>query len=97
MLITAAQFKLARARKSLEKAHTDKDWSELRRCDDELAKCLNDAFDDKARDAKSLINELEYILSTYAKIIAELPADAVQHAQSPDHIKSMTSDSKPLK
>lgn len=97
MLVTAAQFKLARARRSLEKAHSERDWSELRRCDNELADCLNDAFDDKSRDAKSLINELEYILSTYAKIITELPDEAIQQSFKSGVIPKVNPSSTPGK
>ncbi len=74
-LVSAMHFKLMRARKSLEKAHLNRDWRAVRHWDSELADCLNAVFSDRERDAKSLITELERLLATYANIIAELPED----------------------
>ncbi len=72
-LITASQFALVRARKSLEKAHLDGDWDAVRHWDTELAKMLDDAFNDELRDTKALIRELENILRSYSKVVSSLP------------------------
>ncbi|WP_086932506.1 hypothetical protein [Agarilytica rhodophyticola] len=75
-IISATQFKLTRARRSLERAYHNKDWNELRQWDTKLAECLNLVFEDPGRDTKSLLNELEYILKMYSRILAELPEDS---------------------
>lgn len=81
-VVSAAQFKLMRARKRMENAHRLNNWADIRSWDSELAKSLNEAFDDESRDVKSLISELENVLHLYAGIIADLPTDAVALARA---------------
>lgn len=74
-VISATQFKLAQARRALERTYLNRDWNELRQWDIKLAECLNLVFEDEDRDTKSLLNELEYILKMYSRILIELPED----------------------
>ncbi len=78
-VVAASQFKLARARKSLENAYKDGDWDEIKRWDTELANCLNVLFEENDRDVHTLINQLEGVLTTYSKIVTELPEETVRH------------------
>lgn len=83
-VVSAAQFKLVRARKQMEKAHRHHDWADVRSWDEELASCLDEAFDDDTRDVKSLIGELENVLHLYADIVADLPTESIR-VTTPQH------------
>lgn len=76
-VVAASQFKLLRAKKNLEKAYKDGDIESVRRWDKEVAECLDVLFNDRDRDAHSLISQLESVLTMYSKIVEDLPDDAV--------------------
>ncbi len=76
-VVAASQFRLLRAKKSLEKAYKDGDIEAVRRWDTEVAECLDVLFKDRDRDAHSLISQLESVLMMYSKIVEDLPDDAV--------------------
>ena len=75
-IVNASQFALRRARQELEKAFHHCEWEDVRRWDVELGQSLNAAFDDENRDTPALVNELEKILGTYARLVESLPAEA---------------------
>lgn len=83
-VVAASQFKLVRARKNLEKAYREGNLHDVRYWDNEVAACLDILFDDKDRDAHSLINQLESVLLTYSKIVADLPDDYVTRVSESD-------------
>lgn len=72
-IIVASQFALKRARKQLENAFRQGNWQAVRESDIELGKLLNKACDEKSRDTRALISELESILTLYADMVAVLP------------------------
>lgn len=74
-VVNASQFALRRARRELEKAFNQCNWEDVRHWDVELGQSLNAAFDDENRDTTSLVNELENILCTYAKLVERLPGE----------------------
>lgn len=78
-VVAASQFKLARARRCLEKSYLEGDWEAIKRWDKELADSLNALFDEDECDARALIAQLESVLLTYSKIVAELPAETSRH------------------
>ena len=71
-LTNATQFTLMRARKELEKANGQMNWSEIRHWDEQIGFFLNDAFDDPNRDTHALIAELERILKAYNQVVSNL-------------------------
>ena len=75
-IVNASQFALRRARRELEKAFNQCNWEDVRHWDVELGQSLNAAFDDENRDTPALVNELEKILGTYARLVERLPNDA---------------------
>ena len=75
-VVNASQFSLRRARRELEKAFHQCNWEDVRRWDVELGQSLNAAFDDENRDTPALVNELEQILGTYARLVENLPSEA---------------------
>lgn len=75
-VVSANHVSLIRCRKALEKAFDNKDWERVRQWDLRLGNCLNTAFDDPYRDTDSLVEELEKVLSLYAKIVSAVPAEA---------------------
>ncbi len=74
-VVNASQFALRRARRELEKAFNECKWDDVRHWDVELGQSLNAAFDDENRDTGALVSELENILSTYARLVDNLPAE----------------------
>lgn len=72
-IVVASQFALKRARKQLENAFRQGNWQAVRESDIELGKLLNKAFDEKNRDTRTLVSELETILALYADMVALLP------------------------
>ena len=72
-VVVASQFALKRARKNLERAYQQGNWQAVRQSDVELGKLLNSALDDKSRDTKALVEELENILGLYADMVSMLP------------------------
>lgn len=75
-IVNASQFALRRARRELEKAFNQCNWEDVRQWDLALGQSLNAAFDDENRDTPALVNELEKILGTYARLVERLPNDA---------------------
>lgn len=72
-IVAASQFALKRARKQLENAFRQGNWQAVRESDIELGKLLHQACDEKSRDTRGLVAELETILSLYASLVAALP------------------------
>lgn len=72
-VVSSSQFELIRARNELQKACKQGNWDAVRRWDSQLGESLNSAFDDEYRDTKSLISELEKILSVYSNLVSNLP------------------------
>ena len=72
-VVVASQFALKRARRNLERAYQQGNWLAVRQSDVELGKLLNSALDDKSRDTKALVEELENILALYADMVSMLP------------------------
>lgn len=79
-LVSATQFALARTRKQLLDAYKSNDWKAVRDVDQLLAHNLNEAFDDKNRDTRALIDELEKIVGLYGEMVSQLPIDAAKLA-----------------
>lgn len=75
-IICQTHVELVRARKALEKAFVNQDWVALREMDIALGELLNKSFEDEARDAPSLVREMEHILNAYSRIISQLPESA---------------------
>lgn len=82
-VIPQSHFKLARAKKSLEKAYASGDWDALREWDSEMAACLSLVFEDEQRDTKALIAELESVLAMYGEILKDLPEETRQRTLRP--------------
>lgn len=83
-VVHASQFALRRARRELEKAFNRCNWEDVRHWDVELGQFLNEAFDDENRDTPALVNELEQILGTYARLVERMPGDARDSIQQKD-------------
>lgn len=79
-IVSASQFTLARTRKELVTAFKNNDWQAVKEVDQLLAHNLNHAFDDKHRDTKALIDELEKIVCLYSEMVARLPMQASKMA-----------------
>ena len=75
-VISGSHVNLVRARKALEKAFAERDWEALKETDILLGESLNEAFDDKHRNAYELVQEMEKILHTYSEMVMALPEGA---------------------
>ncbi len=75
-VVSRAHFELVRSRRNLELAFERGDWEALREWDRVLGENLNRAFDDDKRDTFELVQEMERVLHTYARLIANLPDSA---------------------
>ena len=83
-VVSVSQFNLIRSRRQLQRALLSKDLKALRGLDAELQRSLNAAFDDPERDAQALVNELEYILQTYARLVNRLCAEGRRYLTPPN-------------
>lgn len=82
-VVTPTQFNLIRSRRFLERAFAKRDWHAVREWDRKLAQSLNDVFDDPDRNSKALLSELETVLATYGRLLAELPDESMRRVSSP--------------
>lgn len=85
-VVSAAHLNLVRARREMEKAFQRQDWDGVKDCDQLLSVQLNHAFDDDTRDSRSLVNELERVLSLYATIVHALPQATAEQWLKPESI-----------
>jgi len=76
-VVSRSHFELVRARRGLEKAFESGDWDALKDWDYQLGENLNRAFADDSRDSFELVEEMERVLQTYARLISNLPDTAV--------------------
>ncbi len=72
-IVVASQFALKRARRQLETSFRQGNWQAVRENDIELGRLLNKAFDEKGRNTRALVSELENILALYADMVSVLP------------------------
>ena len=72
-IIYASEFVLKRARREMLKSHERQDWTSVRYWDDILGKELNDAYTHRSKNTRTLLIEMEKILSAYGTIVADLP------------------------
>ncbi|MFT7559289.1 MAG: hypothetical protein ACI93R_001194 [Flavobacteriales bacterium] len=82
-LISPSHVSLVRARRAMEKAFSSEQWDQLKALDRELGASLDMAFTDEERDTKTLVSELEKVLSIYASIVDTLPESSVRKVLSP--------------
>lgn len=82
-VVSASQFALSRARRDLKNAFSNNDWQSIKDVDKILSHTLNNAFDDANRDTKSLVDELEKIVSLYSEMVSALPNQTEQMAREP--------------
>lgn len=81
-VVSASQFALSRTRKELNNAFKNSDWKAIKDVDKTLSNNLNEAFDDKDRDTRLLIDELEKIVQLYGEMVSNLP-DTVEKIAKP--------------
>ncbi len=72
-IIPTTHMALVRARRDMEKAFRDSDWSAIKEWDHFLTAQLNQAFDDPNRDHSLLARELNTILSLYSDLTRAMP------------------------
>lgn len=72
-VINAPEFSLRRARRELMKSHARQDWTAVKYWDEMLGSALNDAYETRDRKSKSLLREMENILTAYGSIIETMP------------------------
>lgn len=82
-IVSSSHVDLVRARKKFKKAYQNGEWDDVRQKDRELSECLNIAFEDKERDAKALVDEVERILHVYSEVVSALPLLPYQTNVSP--------------
>ena len=72
--INSKRFNLRRAQQEMEKGYHTGNWEQVRYWDTKLAEIINSACDDDNRDPEELIDDLEKILHSYGKMVAQLAA-----------------------
>lgn len=82
-LVSHSHVALVRARRELENAFDQSRWDDLKALDKSLGDCLNHAFEDKGRDAVTLVHELERVLGLYASMVESLPHEAKKQLTNP--------------
>lgn len=82
-VVAVSHMALSRARRELEKAYFANDWEKVRACDRQLSHQLNLAFSDEHRNTRALVEELERVLSLYARMVKQLPEEAAGKISPP--------------
>lgn len=83
-VVSLSYLNLIRARKQMEKAFVANDWDAVKEYDALVTHQLTQAFDDPDRDNRMLVDELEYVLGLYARMVEALPAAATQGWLNPE-------------
>ena len=77
-LVCSSLVDVIRTRKAMQTAFDTDDWDSVKACDERLGRMLDIAFSDDNRDNTALVNELEKVLATYAKVVTYLPEATAQ-------------------